>query len=282
MYSSSKVGGKASNLLKLTKWKYTVPPGFILSTDFFEEVMAHTPLSSILKKITLKDQTKIVRFVAQIRNIILSTPFPRPMQHEVYTIFDALRLDRVSVRSSSTVEDGLCHSFAGYFETYLHVKRSEIIKRIIDCWIATYSERVVKYVTRTEIPIGTVKPALIIQRMIVPDKAGVIFTRNVYTGNRNELIIESCDGLGNQVVDAEVEPSRYIVQKNTKNIIRSTIGFPAIGLLHLSQIHRLVHEALSIESRFRYPQDIEWALVNDTPYILQARPIAHMHNSSYY
>jgi len=279
-HPSSMVGGKGSNLLMLTKLKYTVPPGFILSTLFYEDVMRHTILSSLMKKMNKeKNLITVLGYAKQIRHLLLTTSISKLLQREIYKTFDLLCLDAVSVRSSTTVEDGLCYSFAGLFETYLHVKRKDIVERIIDCWISTYSERVVKYMVRSGIPLEKLKPAVIIQKMITPDKAGVIFTRNVYTGNNNELLIESCDGLGNQVVDAQVAPSRYVVQKNTRKIIHSSIGFPATGLLNLINLRNLAQVALSIECNFGYSQDIEWALVKDIPYILQTRPIAIMHDS---
>ena len=280
MHPSGMVGGKGSNLLMLTKLKYTVPPGFILSTLFYEEVMRYTILSLLMKKMNKeKNLITVLSYAKQIRHLLLTTSISKCLQGEIYKTFDLLYLDVASVRSSTTVEDGLCYSFAGFFETYLHVKRKDIIKRIIDCWTSTYSKRAVKYIVRSGIPLEKLKPAVIIQKMITPDKAGVIFTRNVYTGNNNELIIESCDGLGNQVVDAEVEPSRYIVQKNTRKIIHSSSGSPATGLLNLLNLRHLAHVALSIELNFGYSQDIEWALVKDAPYILQSRPIAIVRDS---
>ena len=280
MHPSGMVGGKGSNLLMLTKLKYTVPPGFILSTLFYEEVMRYTILSLLMKKMNKeKNLITVLSYAKQIRHLLLTTSISKCLQGEIYKTFDLLYLDVASVRSSTTVEDGLCYSFAGFFETYLHVKRKDIIKRIIDCWTSTYSKRAVKYIVRSGIPLEKLKPAVIIQKMITPDKAGVIFTRNVYTGNNNELIIESCDGLGNQVVDAEVEPSRYIVQKNTRKIIHSSSGSPATGLLNLLNLRHLAHVALSIELNFGYSQDIEWALVKDAPYILQTRPIAIVRDS---
>jgi len=279
-HPSSMVGGKGSNLLMLTKLKYTVPPGFILSTLFYEDVMRHTILSSLMKKMNKeKNLITVLGYAKQIRHLLVTISISKHLQREINKTFDLLCLDAVSVRSSTTVEDGLCYSFAGLFETYLHVKRKDIVERIIDCWISTYSERVVKYIVRSGIPLEKLKPAVIIQKMITPDKAGVIFTRNVYTGNNNELLIESCDGLGNQVVDAQVAPSRYVVQKNTRKIIHSSIGFPATGLLNLINLRNLAQVALSIECNFGYSQDIEWALVKDIPYILQTRPIAIMHDS---
>ena len=279
-HPSSMVGGKGSNLLMLTKLKYTVPPGFILSTLFYEDVMRHTILSSLMKKMNKeKNLITVLGYAKQIRHLLVTISISKHLQREINKTFDLLCLDAVSVRSSTTVEDGLCYSFAGLFETYLHVKRKDIVERIIDCWISTYSERVVKYMVRSGIPLEKLIPAVIIQKMITPDKAGVIFTRNVYTGNNNELLIESCDGLGNQVVDAQVAPSRYVVQKNTRKIIHSSIGFPATGLLNLINLRNLAQVALSIECNFGYSQDIEWALVKDIPYILQTRPIAIMHDS---
>ena len=279
-HPSSMVGGKGSNLLMLTKLKYTVPPGFILSTLFYEDVMRHTILSSLMKKMNKeKNLITVLGYAKQIRHLLVTISISKHLQREINKTFDLLCLDAVSVRSSTTVEDGLCYSFAGLFETYLHVKRKDIVERIIDCWISTYSERVVKYMVRSGIPLEKLKPAVIIQKMITPDKAGVIFTRNVYTGNNNELLIESCDGLGNQVVDAQVAPSRYVVQKNTRKIIHSSIGFPATALLNLINLRNLAQVALSIECNFGYSQDIEWALVKDIPYILQTRPIAIMHDS---
>lgn len=280
MHSSRIVGGKGSNLLQLTKLKFSVPPGFILSTLFFEEAMKHTALLSIINKMSKENNlAKVLDYTEQVKDIILSSPPSKQHQLEIYKTFDKLHLNTVSVRSSTTVEDGLCYSFAGLFDTYLHVTRTDMVSRIIDCWVSTYSERVITYMLRSGIPIAKLKPAVVIQKMIVPDKAGVMFTRNVHNGNNNELVIESCDGLGNQVVDAEVEPARYIVQKNSRKIVHSSTGSPATGLLNLVNLHNLSHLALSIEQNFGYSQDIEWALVKNIPYILQTRPIAIMYDS---
>lgn len=214
---------------------------------------------------------------------------------EVLHAFDELNCKFVAVRSSGTKEDGIDDSFAGQFDTYLFVTKEKLIEQIIECHNSINSDRIVSYCKSKKINHDEIKVAVVIQKMINSDVAGICFTINPVTWNNNEIIIEAGYGLGEAVVSWMITPDNYIINKIsneiTKNISEQTrkivldinkwwtkeekVESTIINIQKLSDKHilELTKLAKKIEKHYRKPMDTEWAVENGKLYMLQARPV---------
>jgi pyruvate,water dikinase len=249
------IGGKGANLARLFSAGFNVPNAFIITTNLF-------------KNINNINETEI-------------------LDHYKY-----LNSKYVSIRSSATVEDSNVLSFAGQFDTFLNVSRYGLIKKIRECQNSIYNERLKKYCLRNLIDINQVQVAVIVQTMVRSKYSGVIFTKNPVTGNRNELIIEATQGLGELLVSGRVTPQTYIIdKKNKKGFKKSYFNkmneftkekFSSDHYMKLDtmtpnqfqkEIPELIEIALKIEKLYDNNMDIEWAIDNAGIHILQARQI---------
>jgi pyruvate,water dikinase len=225
------VGNKAFNLAFLTQHGVKTPDFFVISPSVFE----NRSLSRIL-------------------------------ENEIIEYVDKLETDKFAVRSSATCEDGKNSSFAGQFESYLGISRTQLLNAVIKCWRSAFSSSVETYCTYHEIKRDQIKMAVIVQKMINADKGGVIFTKNIFQKN-DDIIIEAARGLGENIVSGLVDPERIILPRRGKNQ-----SFKP-EVLNAKELETLFNEGLRIEKLYDAPQDIEWAIENDELFILQTRPI---------
>ena len=174
---------------------------------------------------------------------------------------------RVAVRSSATTEDLPDASFAGQQDTFLNVSGAdELIDAARKCWDSLNTERAIAYREVNTIDHDAVRMAVVIQRMIDPETAGVLFTANPITGNRTEMVIDAAPGLGTTVVDGTVIPDHYVLNEHA----------PAVpqGCLNQAQLDELHTAGRRLQQHFGSPQDIEWAIDADgSLWLLQSRPI---------
>jgi len=266
-----KSGGKGKNLVKLRDATFPVPPGFILTYDAYTRYKETGQMSAEIKAAVTKYYRELTRQTGS------------PV---------------VAVRSSASAEDLQIASFAGLYATYLYVNSQEnLCKRITDCWYSLDSERAKAYRQRMKIPAHDLKMAVIVQTMIDPKSAGILFTSHPYRGKDKIVsMVESNWGCGETVVSGKATPDRFIVSKNqpytilekitgdkevflqgsdTGPIEKETPAGPRKNLsLTNHELTRLCELGNRIENHFTAPQDIEWALdKNDHLYILQTRPI---------
>jgi phosphoenolpyruvate synthase/pyruvate phosphate dikinase len=264
-------GGKGKNLVKLQDASFPVPPGFILTGDVYTRFKETGQMPAGIKAAV----SKCYRELTQQTGSTL-----------------------VAVRSSASAEDLQAASFAGLYETYLYVNSQEnLYKSIIACWHSLDSEPAKAYRQRMKIPAHDLKMAVIVQTMIDPGSAGILFTSHPYPGiDKNVIIVESNWGCGETVVSGQATPDRFIISKNQPyTILEKITGDKEVFLQgsdsgpivketptdrrkNLSLTHheltRLCEIGTQIESYFAAPQDIEWALdKNDRLFILQTRPI---------
>lgn len=238
------VGGKAYNLSFLANRGINTAKFFVITADVFDKV------KQLDKEFNL----------------------PLDLQKDVLINLKKLEKDKVAVRSSANCEDQINSSFAGQFETYLGVFKDKIFDKIKQCWVSVFTEQVFTYCNFHQIDFSSIKMAVIIQEMIMAEKGGVIFTRDVFNHNKDKVIIETAKGLGEKVVSGLVNPQRMIFSKEKKKCIEGAIGLEK-QVLTLNEAEKLFKIALKIEKIFGQPQDIEWAIENNIIYILQSRPI---------
>ena len=176
--------------------------------------------------------------------------------------------ERFSVRSSSCVEDSAENSFAGQFDTFLDVEKSEIAQKITECVCSLYNENVLVYMEKAGFDIGMLKMNVIVQKMIDSDVSGIVFTANPQ-GILNETVIVAGRGLGENVVSDKIDTTSYYYSL-TDNIYYYD---GKENLLSDEKVHEIIEASKIICKYIGKHTDIEFAIENNKLYILQARPI---------
>ncbi|MGE5263171.1 MAG: PEP/pyruvate-binding domain-containing protein [Acidobacteriota bacterium] len=296
-----RAGGKGANLGELIRAGLPVPPGFVITTDAYAALLQNADLRTRLREaldtLNADDPTSVRRVGESMRNTLVTNPVPPPIAQAVRAAYRELGEGPVAVRSSATAEDLPQAAFAGQQDTILNiVGEMALLDAVRRCWASLWSERAIAYRARQQIDQATVKLAVVVQRMIPAETAGVMFTANPVTGARDELIIDASPGLGEAVVSGMVTPDHLIVDKRSLRIKEQSLGrretviraLPEGGTeqvgsgngapanapaLSTTQVRALARLGLVIEQHYHSPQDIEWAWAHDEPFILQARPI---------
>ena len=262
-------GGKGANLGELINIGMPVPPGFVITTPAYEEIAKKSRLEKSITKELKKNKNGDT-----IRKMILQTPVPGEIEKVIKNAFAKLGANEVAVRSSATVEDLAGAAFAGQQDSYLNIKQNELIDAIKKVWASLWSKRAIAYRDRLGIDQTTVKIAVVVQKMINAEIAGVLFTANVITGARDEMVINASPGLGEAVVSGKVIPDHFVLKKSffgwqfteqKQGKPKSNINKRALG--------KLANLGKTIQNHFGAPHDIEWAWANKKMFIVQSRPI---------
>jgi pyruvate,water dikinase len=294
------VGGKGAHLGGLSRIDgIRVPGGVCVTTDAFRRVMAQAPSIDDqldeLARANPDDRETISTLCARLRHTVEETAVPDDI---VAAITDALaRLGEqtaYAVRSSATAEDLPTASFAGQQDTYLNVVGpTAVIRHISRCWASLFTERAVIYRQRNGIDHRAVHMAVVVQQMVFPHAAGILFTADPVTGNRKIATVDAGFGLGEALVSGLVNPDVFTVRDGevlAKAIAakqRAVHALPTGGTREVAvdaqqqerpaltdeQAVQLVRLGRRIEAHFGGPQDIEWCLADDGFRIVQSRPI---------
>jgi pyruvate, water dikinase len=296
------VGGKGANLGELTRAGLAVPPGFVVTADAYLEAMDEGGVRDELKALFAEtcaaadDPTALAEGAERLRDLVRKGGIPGSLQTEVLDAYHRLGSDvAVAVRSSATAEDTAGTSFAGMHDTYANVVGDPaVLARLVDCWVSLYGERVISYRAGQGI---TAEPAIavVVQRLVDSERAGVMFTADPSTGDRSRIVIEGAFGLGEVVVGGEVEPDTYVLSKDGPRLlevrigrkdhkmVRAEQGLTAVQLgpneamsrvLSDSETVDLARLGLLVEAHYDdVAQDIEWALEGGKTFLVQARPI---------
>ncbi|MEU1396182.1 PEP/pyruvate-binding domain-containing protein [Micromonospora zamorensis] len=235
------VGGKAAGLGELIRRGERVPEGFCVTTE------AH-------------------------RLGVIPTA-------ELVAAYERLGAGPVAVRSSATAEDLPDASFAGQQDTVLNVTgTAELIAAIETCWDSLHSDRATAYRDARQIGHQTVRMAVVVQRMITPTVAGVLFTANPLTGRRDEMAVDAAAGLGTTVVDGAATVDHYVLD-GAANVDHYVDGVPRedTGCLTPAHLAELRATGERLQAHFGSPQDVEWAIdADDVLWLLQSRPITSL------
>ncbi|GIJ13201.1 PEP/pyruvate-binding domain-containing protein [Micromonospora andamanensis] len=185
---------------------------------------------------------------------------------EVLAAYDRLGGGPVAVRSSATAEDLPDASFAGQQDTYLSVTGiEELLKAIHACWDSLHSYRATAYREAVGVAHESARMAVVVQRMVDAEVAGVLFTANPLTGSRSEAVVNAAPGLGTAVVDGTTSADHYVLD-GTEPAEHGCLT--PVRLTELREVGTRLHHRLGAE------QDIEWAYDRDgTLWLLQSRPI---------
>jgi pyruvate,water dikinase len=298
------VGGKGGSLGELTRANIAVPPGFVVTTQGFERVLAELEkenrIRSRVEALSLQDLREIRLLSEELRTRVKSAPLPEDVCADIVAAHEDLcgadLSSPLAVRSSATSEDSEEASFAGLQDTYLWVKGSEtVLEYVRSCWASLYSVPSISYRLKDGTPENGVAIAVVVQKMVEARSAGVMFTRSPLTGDRSVLTIESAWGLGSAVVSGEVTPDRFVIGKITGQISVRDISDKRIqdvpaesgGIKHIEtpeefrrapsisdeELKALAEIGRRVERHYGRPQDIEWAIDHRGEIILlQSRP----------
>lgn len=272
--STNGIGGKAKNLIRLNELNIKVPDWVVIPQDILLKQLPESDLESV--KIAIKKAVVPDEILEDLSNY-----FGENKESETY-----------AVRSSAIDEDGAQCSFAGQFDTFLHVPFEEIEPTITRIWESVVSERVLAYRAQNNLPI-TYGIGVIVQKMISPDVSGVAFGLNPVSGDTTSKIVSSVYGLGEGLVSGELDADTFEITassiqetlaKKTHEITRKESGSGIVkkevesslqDISSLSEVHlRNIDKVLNtLNDELGSPQDIEFAIANDVLYLLQTRPI---------
>lgn len=296
-----RAGGKGANLGELVHAGFPVPPGFVVTTAAYDLFVTHNHL----------DQTIAGVFDgragddAAIRAAFEEAPLPAEIGRAILAAYRQLGQGPVAVRSSATAEDLPEAAFAGQQDTYLNVVGEEaLLEAVRRCWASLWGDRAIAYRERLNLNQQAVKLAVVIQKMVEAESAGVLFTANPVTGARDEIVIDANPGLGEAVVSGLVTPDHFVLRKRrwgwriverrsgwreviiraragggTERVEASVLsggeGLAAADVPSLSEqaLRQLARTGAAIQRHFGVPQDVEWAWADGQLSILQARPV---------
>src|SRR6266566_8487489 len=298
------VGGKGANLGELSRIDgIIVPEGFCITTEAYKRIISQTPeFNDLLEQLYLlkvEDRERICEISKKIRSVIEGTVIAKEIDEAVTHFITKLGdKNAYAVRSSATAEDLPTASFAGQQDTYLNIIGKEaILKHISKCWASLFTDRAVIYRMQNGFEHKKVYLSVVIQKMVYPEAAGIMFTADPITSNRKLLSIDASFGLGEALVSGLVSADCYKVQE--EEIVDKMIATKKLAIYGLKeggtetqqiapdqqktqtlteqQILQLARIGRQIEAYFGCPQDIEWCLVDDTFYIVQSRPITTLY-----
>ncbi|RKH43531.1 rifamycin-inactivating phosphotransferase [Corallococcus sicarius] len=294
------VGGKGAHLGALSRIDgIRVPAGFCVTTDAFLRILTEAPSMDEqlqrLSRLKQDDREQLRALSAELRRTLEGTAIPDDLAAAICRALARLGEHvACAVRSSATAEDLPTASFAGQQDTFLNVVGpAAILQHIRRCWASLFTERAVTYRLRNGFDHRKVRMAVVVQQMVFPQAAGILFTADPVTSSRKVVSLEASFGLGEALVSGRVNADVYKVRDG--EVISKAVGTKQLAIhaspaggtqeqvieperqqqpaLTDAQVVRLAQLGRRIEAHFGRPQDIEWCLVDDDIHIVQSRPI---------
>jgi len=221
------VGGKGANLGELSRAGLPVPPGYVVTTRAYDAFVESNDIGDLIvgraSATRAEDPAGFEEVSEGIRALFSGGRVPEEIADEIRAAYQELGEDgqiAVAVRSSATAEDLAGASFAGQQDTYLNVRGAEaLLEAVENCWASLWTARAMAYRTRQGIDPATVSLAVVVQRMVESEAAGVMFTANPSNGRWNELTISAAWGLGESVVSGTVTPDSIVVEKGSGRVL---------------------------------------------------------------
>lgn len=300
-------GGKGAHLGELARAGFNVPNGFVIVSDAFSYLLKYNNIESVIdniaESINFDDYNDVDAKTKKIREMIENAELP-PEFGQIATFYAELGKDGetepyVAVRSSVGARGTNISSFPGMMDTFHYIRGAEdVLAKVKLCWASVWTTRGAMLRNQKKIPHKAAIIAPIIQLMVDPDVAGVAFTANPINMSRDEIVIESCWGLGESVVSGKAMTDFFCLDKATLQVKSKRISNKSVMMgidkelkggrkeyqvdpvkskqpsLTDDQLVELGQVAKAIEDHYDgSPRDIEWAFVDKTLYILQARQV---------
>ncbi len=266
---SALVGGKGASLGRVIRAGFQVPGGFVVNTHAYRLAYIPRPEPGVIPEV------------------------PAEVAQEILDRYEQMGGGTVAVRSSATAEDLAAASMAGQCETFLDINGGEaLIEAVRNCWASLHTERIRAYLQEHEIDQAVVAMAVVVQRLVPSDVAGVLFTADPSGTGRKEMLIDANWGLGETVVGGHVQPDVLRLDAATGRVLSASIADKTVYIsaggggekaveesrrkqacLNSRDVHGLWQLGKQAEAYFKAPQDIEWAIHEGKLYLLQSRPI---------
>ena len=301
----ARAGGKGANLGELTRAGLPVPPGFCVTTGAYRAFLGSAPEAGAeldaLAALAPDDAEGARAAGERLRATLEATPVPAGLAREIEAAWRRFGAEHAyAVRSSATAEDLPGASFAGQQDTYLNVcGKAPLLEAVRRCWASLFTERAILYRARNGFDHREVALAVIVQRMVDADVAGILFTADPVSGDRRTAVIDAGFGLGEALVSGVISADRFRVDRRSGAIVERHVadkrheiapaagggverralqdGESRVASLDDGRVLELAALGERIEAHFGTPQDIEWAFADGALYALQARPITSLY-----
>ncbi|HEU5254236.1 MAG TPA: phosphoenolpyruvate synthase [Solirubrobacterales bacterium] len=298
-------GGKGANLGELTAAGLPVPPGFVIGAPayaaFCDDSGLRGRIAARLADLDVEDTDALERAAAEVRAEVEAEPVPEWLAKRIAGAYEELVGEDpeapVAVRSSATAEDSESASFAGMNETLLNVCGGEaLLDAVRACWSSLFGARTIYYRAKRGFGQAGMDIAVVVQRQVQSSRAGVMFTIDPSSGDRDRLVIEGAFGLGESVVSGSVSPDRYLVRKDglkidLREVRRKELAIESLPgggtrtrpldpgegerpVLSDVEVRAVAELGVRIERHYGSPQDTEWAFdAEGEVWMLQSRPV---------
>jgi pyruvate, water dikinase len=289
-------GGKGSSLARMAALGLPVPGGFVVLADALAVTLATAGTDARLREcLAAVDDAERRQASETASALVQAAPLAPGLEAAIAEAVDALGDGTsLAVRSSAVAEDSEAASYAGQQDTYLHVRGADrVVQRVRDCWASFFGEHAIFYRQRKG-SLDDLRMAVVVQRMVEPDVAGVLFTIDPIRQRRDQMVVEAALGLGEAVVQGVVTPDHYVLARDGRikqsvvatqpyAIVRGPDGgtehrplTPEEGgrqKLTADDLRRLADLGRQLEEHLGGPQDVEWAIAGGELHLLQSRPV---------
>jgi len=290
-------GGKGASLARLTQGGFAVPPGVIVPAEAYRAFLASVPgVRERIAALTPEDATALHAQCTAIRERLVSHPLPSDVDAALRARLPALlEGGRVSVRSSATLEDLAGAAFAGQHDTYLDVAGVDgVVDAVRRCFASLWEDRAVRYRHERGFGVDAASMAVVVQRMVRSEVAGVAFSMDPVSGDLDRIVVNSAYGLGETVVSGEGGVDQFALSKKTGEVTERVVAPKEHALLSTdagtervpvdahrrdapslsdADLGRLREMVMRVERFYAFPQDTEWAIADGELYLLQSRPV---------
>jgi len=305
------VGGKGANLGEIYNLGIPVPPGFIISSYayfyFIKENNLKEKIADILREVDKNRPESFTSVSEKIKKLIVSAPIPEEISREVikayFKLGGLLKNPLVAVRSSATAEDLPDASFAGQQRTFLNIAgETNLIEAVRECWASLFEARAIFYRQEKNFDDFKVGLAIPVQKMIQSKASGIVFTCDPVTGEKNKIIVDAVYGLGELIVQGEVIPDHFVIDKENFKIVKKIISDQKIMLIKKNgktkkysvpskwqkkqkisdkEVIKIAKIAEKLHEHYFFPQDCEFAVDNKRRvFFVQTRPVTTLKDFS--
>lgn len=301
-FAKNEAGGKGHNLYLMTAAGLPVPEWVVFGRRYFNDFLSRGHSAKIENLVAAFERGQIDAAAAEKAIGMVFEEAP-PTEALILSLDDALRElgenNVFSVRSSAADEDSRSHSFAGQLSSYLYVSgKEDILRSVMKCWASAFSERGLVYRKENKLDLRKISVAVVLQRMIDPDKSGVLFTADPVEKRVDRFVVSSVYGVGEGLVSGALDADSFwldaksgatlkseIVEKKEKMskarsghcelkpVPESSWNIPSLGDADLRQLHEL---GVKLQNQYNRPQDVEWAIEGGKVYLLQTRPVTNL------
>lgn len=296
---ASLVGGKGANLIALTGAGFPVPGGFVVTSQAYDLFIQGCDwLPAAVGGFTYERPESLREQCAAVRRRLLEGACPAVLEDAIHDGLARMAREGATgafaVRSSSTLEDMAQAAFAGQHDTYLNIKASDVVARVRDCFASLWEDRAVLYRHHRGFSHSAARMAVVVQRQVESEVAGVGFSIDPVGGRMDIMLIDANYGLGESVVAGECEVDHFELEKASLDVVTRALGrkdqqiiatpggvetrdtpaelvdAPCMNEAQLAAVGELLRR---VEAHYGWPQDIEWGWRDGRLYQFQSRPV---------